>query len=262
MKYSIDITKSRNRLSQYLKLFLLLFPVLLCGCKSSLHSSSSGTKLSGKWLVDLEYMGYEVCYDSKHKLPCFVEYELTSSEVDGPATRNGKNFTQDPSLRLPQAKSDDYRNSGWSRGHMAPAGDFKWDDRAMSETFYFTNCCPQNQSLNAGQWSTLEKKGRSWAASLGQIRIVTGPIIGENIYGVIGDNVVIPDAFFKAVLSESNGQGIAFIMYNKPKNDNLQKCAITIDSLEVVTGIDFFSNISDEIEELAESKKDLKFWKL
>ena len=96
----------------------------------------------------IEYLGYSVSYNKDRKIPNWVSYELLASETDGPYSRKGKNFRQDPSLRLPQAEDNDYKNSGWSRGHMAPAGDFKWNDQAMWDTFYYTNCCPQNQSLN------------------------------------------------------------------------------------------------------------------
>lgn len=73
----------------------------------------------------IEYLGYSVSYNKDRKIPNWVSYELLASETDGPYSRKGKNFRQDPSLRLPQAEDNDYRNSGWSRGHMAPAGDFK-----------------------------------------------------------------------------------------------------------------------------------------
>ena len=209
----------------------------------------------------IEYEGYTVSYNSEMKIPVWVKYELERSEVDGPYTRTGLNFRKDKSVDLPQASDDDYRNSGWSRGHMAPAGDFKWSEDAMSETFYFTNCCPQNQSLNAGQWSTLEEKVRSWAKKYGNVIVYTGPIVGQNEYSTIGESkIVVPDAFFKAVLS--GNQAIAFVMYNRPNNENLQKCAMSVDDLEILTGLDFFPELDDTVEESVESMYFLKYWNL
>jgi endonuclease G len=209
----------------------------------------------------IEYLGYSVSYNKDRKIPNWVSYELLASETDGPYSRKGKNFRQDPSLRLPQAEDNDYRNSGWSRGHMAPAGDFKWSDDAMWDTFYFTNCCPQNQSLNAGQWNTLEQKVRDWAKMFGKVYVVTGPIIGKNIYGTIGNNrVVVPDAFFKAVLA--NDQTIAFVMHNHNNNENMQKCAMSVDDLEALTGIDFFSELDDNFENQVEAIYNLRTWNL
>lgn len=209
----------------------------------------------------IEYLGYSVSYNKERKIPNWVSYELLASETDGPYSRKGKNFRQDPSLRLPQAEDNDYRNSGWSRGHMAPAGDFKWSDEAMWETFYFTNCCPQDQSLNSGQWNTLEKKVREWANRFGSLIVYTGPIVLENTYGTIGYNkVVVPDAFFKAILA--GDKSIAFVMYNHNNNVNLQKCAMSVDNLELLSGIDFFDELDDNLENQVEATYNLRNWGL
>lgn len=184
-----------------------------------------------------------------------------ASETDGPYSRKGKDFRQDTTLKLPQANDNDYKKSGWSRGHLAPAGDFKWSDEAMWDTFFYTNCCPQDIQLNQGQWETLEEKVRGWAKIFGRVYIVTGPIIGNNINGTIGNNnVIVPDAFFKAIRTED--QAIAFVMYNHNNNANLQKCAMSIDALERATGLDFFSELSDETENIIEGTYLLKYWNL
>lgn len=209
----------------------------------------------------IAYYAYEVMYNPEYRIPKWVRYTLTSAETDGPYSRSGLNFVPDPSLSLPQAEDSDYRNSGWSRGHMAPAGDLKWCERAMQESFYFTNCCPQDISLNNGQWKTLEEKVRGWAKKFGSVTVVTGPLLMDNAYGTIGRNkVVVPDAFFKAVLAGE--QCIAFVMYNKPRNENLQKCAMSVDRLEELSGIDFFPELKDRVEVQIEAGYNLKYWSL
>lgn len=219
------------------------------------------TRVSEKEYTKILYSGYEVMYDPKYKIPKWVKYELMSTETDGPYSRKGLNFCQDPSANLPQADDYDYKNSGWSKGHMAPAADFKWSRQAMIETFYYTNCCPQNQSLNSGQWNTLEKKVREWANRYGSVTVVTGPLVWNNEYGAIGNNkIVVPDAFFKAILA--GGQTIAFVMYNHNNNENMQKCAMSVDNLEAISEIDFFSELDDDLESQIESTYTLKFWQL
>ena len=209
----------------------------------------------------IEYEGYTVSYNPKTKIPVWVKYDLSAEETDGPYTRKGMNFKQDAYVPLPQAHSDDYRNSGWSKGHMAPAADFKWSENAMKESFYYTNCCPQDESLNSGQWSTLENKVRNWAEQFGNVTVVTGPIIGKNINGTIGENqVVIPDALFKAILADN--QAIAFVMYNRSSNANMQKCAMSVNQLEKISGLDLFQELNDNIEEGIESTYSLKYWGL
>lgn len=209
----------------------------------------------------ITYSAYEVMYNPEYKIPRWVRYELLASETDGVWSRKGLKFTPDLSVSFPQAEDYDYRGSGWSRGHMAPAADFKWSSTAMIESFYFTNCCPQNLELNSGQWSTLEKKVRDWANRYGSLTVYTGPIVLDNAYGTIGYNkVVVPDAFFKAILAGE--QSIAFVMYNHNNNENLQKCAMSVDDLEALTGIDFFAELDDDFENRVEATYNLRNWSL
>lgn len=224
-------------------------------------SIDAPTKIKEKEYPTISYSGYEVMYDPKYKIPKWVKYELMSTETDGLYSRKGLNFCQDPSANLPQADDYDYKNSGWSKGHMAPAADFKWSRQAMIETFYYTNCCPQNQSLNSGQWNTLEKKVREWANRYGSVTVVTGPLVWNNEYGAIGNNkIVVPDAFFKAILA--GGQAIAFVMYNHNNNENIQKCAMSVDNLETISGIDFFAELDDNLENQIEATYNLRIWGL
>lgn len=213
----------------------------------------------------IEYQGYVSSYNAITKTPEWIAYELTKDETYGDAARDEKFFRPDGNILLPQPDDYDYRGSGWTRGHLAPAADFRWSDDAMWETFLFTNCCPQDESLNNGIWNTLEKKCRKWARKYGKIHIVTGPITGDNIYGTIGQNhVTVPDAFFKAVMvcGEDGWESVAFVMLNTSRNRNLQGCAMSVDELEEITGFDLFAALEDKAESEAEKNYDLSFWRL
>lgn len=213
----------------------------------------------------IEYTGYTVSFDENSKLPVWVAYELTADETDGPINRNGRNFRPDERIQLKQADSFDYKGSGWSRGHMAPAGDFKWDDKAMWDTFYYTNCCPQDETLNNGSWQTLEKKVRSLARKYKSVYVVTGPLVGKNEYGRIGSHgVVVPDAFYKALLvyKDDGYHAIGFVMYNIPDTQRLIDCYLSINDLETISGIDFFPALENSIEETVEDSVDLSFWNI
>ena len=124
----------------------------------------------------IEYNGCTVSYDEVARIPSWVAYELTSDEANGTIGRSGKKFRPDDKVKVVQADNNDYRASGWSLGHMAPAGDFKWDDTAMWDTFYYTNCCPQDEKLNNGSWNVLENKVRTWARRFGSVYVVAGPL--------------------------------------------------------------------------------------
>ena len=151
----------------------------------------------------IEHMGYTLSYNSKLRIPNWVAYELLDSELYGDLDRNEK-FTADPAIRGRQAYDEDYRGSGWDRGHMAPSGDMKWSSQAMDECFYLSNVCPQNHNLNAGSWNDLEKQVRYEARYYGRVWVVCGPVVGRGRYGTVGENKVqVPDGFFKALLAKA-----------------------------------------------------------
>lgn len=212
----------------------------------------------------VNHTAYTINYNSKNKIPDWVAYELTPDNL-GDTKRKGKSFQDDDTVDLPQANNEDYKGSGYTRGHMAPSADFSSSEQLMWETFYYTNCCPQTEKLNNGDWQTLEKAVRSWAQEYGKIYVVTGPIIlGEGI-GTIGENkVVIPDAFFKALLVQEKDKyySIGIVMANTNEKQLMAKSAASINEIEEITGIDFFPQLDDKIEEDVESQFDLKQWGL
>lgn len=212
----------------------------------------------------LVYEGYEVVLNENMRIPEWVAYELTGEEVDGTNPRSN-HFRTDPNFNGAQADDNDYRNSGWDRGHMAPAADMKLTEQMMRESFYFTNICPQNHNLNSGDWKALEELVRDYANKYGNIYVTCGPIITDNAYGCIGQNkVVVPDAFYKVLLifTEHGYESIGFIMENKAGHKPLSTYAMTVDEVESRTGLDFFSALSDDIESKIESTYSLPVWNL
>lgn len=208
---------------------------------------------------------YVSSYNTSTLIPDWVAYELTAEEAGGRRDREGIEFRMDPDLKgCTQAMREDYSGSGWTKGHLMPAADAATSSSTMAETFYFTNICPQDETLNAGDWQFLEKKVRSWARRYGSVFVVTGPIVGENRYGTIGDrDVTVPDAFYKALLvrrKDGSYSSIAFVMGNDSERYFLKDCNITVDELERLTGFDFFPGLDDRIEEKVESKVRLSDW--
>ncbi len=194
----------------------------------------------------LLYTGFTVCYDSQTLTPCWVAYELTAEETEGPWSRKGLNFVPDPDYHGRQAENIDYRKSGYSRGHMAPAADMKWDSLAMLESFYFTNCIPQDIPLNNGKWNQLEEKTRRWAKQYGRVYVVCGPVYqNEDTLRIGPHGVAVPDACFKALLipKESGYSAVAFLMSNGGEERPLKECALTVDELERIILLDLFCNL-------------------
>jgi len=215
--------------------------------------------------IILTHKGFVISYDGDAHIPVWVAYELTDEETRGELDRDEYEFKMDPTYGSTQAMREDYYPNDWSRGHMAPAADFEWDAEAMGETFYLTNICPQDRELNKNDWNYLEKQVRRWARYYGKVWVVTGPYIGYNKYGSIGArNVVVPDSFFKAVLAEKNGKfrSIAFMMDNDSERYWLDDCAMTVNDLEEVTGLDFFPLLPDDVEDSVESQLRFSDWEI
>ena len=120
--------------------------------------------------VTKSYKGMDLSFNPQYHIPNWVSWELTADETDGNVARSNK-FSADPEMEG-SAETWDYSYSGYDRGHMAPAGDMRWDKEAMSQTFYMTNICPQVKTLNAGSWKNLEEKCRQWAEAESAIYIV------------------------------------------------------------------------------------------
>lgn len=211
----------------------------------------------------IRHKGYTLSYNNEWRLANWVGYELTRDETDGPVERTDW-FDEDPMVKGVKVRHADYTHSGFDRGHMAPAADMKWDKQAMVESFYMSNICPQVHALNAGLWNTLENRVRTWARRDSAIVVVCGPIVPRE-YMTIGENrVAVPEYFYKAIVSpySTSPQGVAFIMPNEDIDEPLYKYAVTIDSVETVTGIDFFYNLPDSLENYIEQNINLKSWQL
>lgn len=211
----------------------------------------------------INHTGYTVSYNENWRLPNWVAYELTSKEVQGTVKR-AKHFVPDPLVIGISAENSDYARSGYDRGHMAPAADMKWNRTAMKESFYFSNICPQLHNINAGDWKELEEKVREWAMQYHSVYIVSGPIVGPNPKRIGKNKIAVPDAFFKVVLLDglTGAQAIGFIIKQEKGNRPLKSYAVTIDSVESLTGINFFPGLPDELENKIESTFNPRQWNL
>ena len=209
---------------------------------------------SGRQGQIIVHTGHTLAYDSRNKTPQWVAWELTRQETEGKEPRSNS-FQPDPQLNGNRVEHSDYTNSGYDRGHMAPAGDMKWDKDAMQESFYMSNICPQNHNLNIGRWNDLETKCRTWANKYNKVYIVCGPIYNGKRNEYIGvRRVKVPDAFFKVVLINDTRKPVAmgFLFDNQATTRPLADHLVSVDSIESLTGLDFFSALPDELEDQLE----------
>lgn len=212
----------------------------------------------------LSYTGFDLGYNEKYEQASWVAYVLTREEVESGTINRTDNFRVDTSISTGSANLADYRGSGYDRGHLAPAGDMKWNAKAMSESFLMSNMSPQTPSFNRGIWRSLESKVRVWAIEKDSIYVVSGPLL-ESIDTLIGLNEVgVPDYYFKVLvdLSPPDHSMIAFILPNAPSSQELMQFAISVDSLEIITGYNFFASAPEpDMIEWLEGNPDLDSWK-
>lgn len=220
-------------------------------------------KLSGRPEQILKREGYTASYNKDLKIPNWVAWHLTASHAAGKYKRAGVKFHEDEEVAEPRVVDWDYARSGYDRGHMCPSGDNKWSERAQEQSFLFTNMCPQDHGLNIGDWNEMENQCRRWAKDYGDIYIVCGPILYKGKHKTIGkDKVVVPEAFFKVVLCMKGvPKAIGFIYKNEDGNRPKGDYVNTVDQVERITGIDFFTSLPDNIEKKVEAEADLNDWK-
>ncbi|GAB4398423.1 MAG: DNA/RNA non-specific endonuclease [Microscillaceae bacterium] len=204
---------------------------------------------------------YTLLYNEAHEQAQWVAYKLESHETQG-ETERADDFRPDPAVRTGSAELEDYRDSGYDRGHLAPAADFRFSASAMSESFFMSNMSPQVHEFNAGIWSELEQQVRKWARQEGHVYVVSGPILEENLRKIGPNRVSVPRQYFKVILDTSppGAKAIAFLLPHRESYLSPRSYAISIDELEKITGLDFFPNLPDEVEGSLESSVSLMGW--
>ena len=227
------------------------------------------TKRNGK-----DYPTYSLEYSYKYKHSYWIAYRFDNTT----GGNVGRNVAYKPDPELPSqyaAKHNDYTNSGYTRGHLCASSDRQYSKEANQQTFYMSNISPQsgngfNQSGSA--WNTGEDKVQAWGYNISRstdtLYVVKGGTIGEGmIKGYIKNEIAIPKYFFMAVLFRSgdNYKAIGFYMPHEnlkddPDKKDPKKYLMSIDALEQETGINFFHNLPDNIENTVEATYNVNDW--
>ncbi len=199
--------------------------------------------------------GFVVCYSATLKVPIWTAYELKPENLNGAALRP-KHFRHDYLLNGPSAYDSDYRNSGFSRGHMVPAADVSGNEDALRDSFLLSNVVPQNLSLNSGKWRQLESAVRKLAQSSTELIVLTGPIFCEDTERIGVNQVAVPCELFKVVLSIRDSQLTMFaaILPNDANpREPIDHFATSVDTVQRRTGLDFFHEIPTPLQRSLEA---------
>lgn len=206
--------------------------------------------------------GYLLAHDQERKTHIWVAEHLTYAKADTSLARSN-NFQADPDLEEGgRAELSDYKGSGFDRGHMAPAGDMRWDQQAMSESFFLSNMVPQvGKGMNQGIWKNLEEKVRRWALNRGEVYIYTGPIYTGTDDTIGANKVAVPSYLYKIVYDPVQVEAIAFIMPNqKLSASTMPTYIVSVREIENETGLNFLSKLKKQVQDSVETAKAEGLW--
>lgn len=231
-----------------------------------LRTKIEGAKLT-KIIIDLKEVGYPewnqeaqvvehkamvLGYSEEHEQAAWVSHIILPDIETGNVSRTN-DFRQDKLVTTGSSAKDDYWNSGYDRGHLAPSADFRWSHVALSESYFYSNMAPQLPELNREKWAELEDLIRDYVIDKHeQVYVVTGGVLAEELPVMQNEGrkneVSIPKLFYKVVLDYSGDEkhAVAFLLPNGECPDPILTYAVSVDSVEILTGINFFPNLSVE----------------
>jgi endonuclease G len=203
-----------------------------------------------------------LCYVEKYEQPKWVAHIILPDISEGVISRTN-DFRPDPAIATGSAVKEDYWNSGYDRGHLAPSADFRWSEKALSESYFYSNMSPQKPDFNRGIWAILESTIREFVETKKvPVYVVTGGILKDGLPKIGRDSVSVPKLFYKVVLDLSSDTlaGIGFVIPNEGSNYPVMNYAVSIDSVERLTGIKFFPNLPDSLSKKLKTNFDPDFW--
>jgi endonuclease G len=206
---------------------------------------------------DLKKTAITLSYNPNYKQADWVFYPLGQEQLQDCYDRPS-NFRADPELDKAQsAQLADYKGSGYDRGHLSPAGDNKWNDDAMSESFLLSNISPQPPKFNRGLWSRLESLVRAWASKGEGLWVTTGPVLTIGLDTIGESEVAVPKYFYKVLATQDGLNAIALLMPSDA-SESLDTYAMPVSELEDFTRLDFLHGMKNE--HAVEAKLDMRQW--
>lgn len=204
---------------------------------------------------------FSLSYNEPYEQAEWVAYELKKNQLSN-NNFDRPYFEIDKAVKTGAANWRNYKNSGYDRGHLCPAGDRNYSKVAFDETFLTSNISPQEHDFNAGIWNTLEQKVRYWAYKYDGVFVVTGGVLRKGLKTIGKEQVAVPNQFYKIILDNDQGniKMIAFLMPHEASYKPLYKFVVSVDSIEALTGIDFFPQIEDSLGNKLEAASDYKDW--
>lgn len=215
-----------------------------------------------KGYVDNSRSAYYFGYNAQTKICNWIGYTVSADDVNGTAIQL-RSFHKD-SASLNSADPKDYKNYSYSMGRLMPRSAARGSKKAMYSVHNMLNIAPMDVAFERGAWRILDNMIAGWAVIFDSVHVVTGPVFYEKKHEQIGDGKVwVPDAFYKVVLVR-NGldvSAIGFIIPNDKKANVLAQYSMSVDSVEKVVGLNFFTDLPEYLEAFAEETINAELWK-
>ena len=189
----------------------------------------------------IRHNGYTISYNETYEQPNWVMYTLKPSDLIGEVKADRKNFKEDTMVSTGSASLNDYKGSGYDRGHLKPAGDEAYDQAQMNETFLMSNVSPMESGFNRGVWVKLENYVRDVAASSDSIIVVTGGVLVIGLKMIGENHVAVPNYFFKNIKVYKNGvmKEYCYLLPNKKTYAELYTFRIELNVRQQLIGLEF-----------------------
>ena len=209
----------------------------------------------------VKHRHFSLSYRERYEQAEWVGYLLDKSHLTYD-DRERPYFIEDPKVKSKSADWKNYKGSGYDRGHLCPAGDRRFTSYAYKETFYTSNISPQRPDFNAGIWNRLEKQIRSWAKRYGRVYVITGGVLKEGLTVIGEEEVAVPEIFYKIVVrgEKEKLEILAFLIPHRESTSALKDYLVTVDTIERLSGIDFFENLDRDLENALENKVVSRGW--
>ena len=210
----------------------------------------------------IDRSGFALGYGKDQRQALWVSYVLTAEHLNAPQVRRSNKFQPDPLLKFDRVRPQQYNRTGYDRGHLAPASDMTYSRETMQQSFFMTNISPQLPACNRGVWKRIETQIRDWARQESQLYVITGPIFTGETRFMKNTDIRIPDAFYKVALDMTPPMKmIAFLVPNRASKKPVRSFVVTVDEVEAITGMNFFSNLDDRLDNELEKRSDFGEWK-
>jgi len=194
---------------------------------------------------ELCYEAFAVLHDGSTRTPLYVAQRLNRKTIESADEKRADKFFADARLPAAQrAELNDYKRSGYSRGHMAPAGDMSTPS-SMAQSFSLANMVPQDIQHNGGAWAKIEQDTRRYVLrAKGDVYVITGPVFTASSPSIGRNGVKVPTYLYKLVYDASTQRAWAHWQANR-EGERVSP-PISYNELVKRTSITFFPNLSPQ----------------